>query len=165
MGGFARAAGLVLASVLLVGLRPSAQAAGAVQEYTVVMTDYKFTPDRFTWRVGDVVRITFKDESQGKKDHEFLMGREVVMGGDFGDKPEGLKTPLLDDRSQFVVLQGEKIEELQTDQPGMIALEFGGTATVQFVVPNKPGVWEMACFEESGDHYLEGMKGTITIVR
>jgi plastocyanin len=47
----------------------------------------------------------------------------------------------------------------------MVELNPGGAATISFVVPDKPGTWEYGCFAESGQHYANGMKGTVTIVR
>ncbi len=41
----------------------------------------------------------------------------------------------------------------------------GGELTITFTVPDKPGEWTMGCFQESGQHFLNGMKGTIKVVR
>lgn len=43
--------------------------------------------------------------------------------------------------------------------------EPGGTLTFQFKVPDKPGKWEMACYQGSGQHIKNGMSGTINIVK
>jgi hypothetical protein len=45
----------------------------------------------------------------------------------------------------------------------MLMLEPGGSVTISFVVPNKPGRWEFACFQQTGQHYLNGMRGWVTI--
>lgn len=47
----------------------------------------------------------------------------------------------------------------------MLVLDPGGAATLTFTVPDKPGRWEFGCFRQDGQHYLNGMKGTITVVR
>lgn len=43
--------------------------------------------------------------------------------------------------------------------------EPAGTVTIQFKVPNKPGKWEMACFQGGGQHIKDGMSATINIVK
>lgn len=45
----------------------------------------------------------------------------------------------------------------------MLMLGAGGSATISFVVPDRPGRWEIACFAQSGQHYLNGMRGTIVV--
>ena len=35
--------------------------------------------------------------------------------------------------------------------------------TLTFTVPNEPGEWTIACFEDEGQHYDDGMKGKFTI--
>lgn len=47
----------------------------------------------------------------------------------------------------------------------MVELNPGGTATISFIVPDKPGTWEYGCFAETGQHYANGMNGTVTIVQ
>lgn len=40
-----------------------------------------------------------------------------------------------------------------------------GRTIIEFTVPaDRVGEWEMACFEDDGTHYEDGMRGTITIV-
>ncbi|MFW6204588.1 MAG: hypothetical protein ACOC96_06415, partial [Actinomycetota bacterium] len=45
----------------------------------------------------------------------------------------------------------------------MVELEPAGRTTISFVVPDKPGEWEYGCFAETGQHYANGMRGTVTI--
>jgi plastocyanin len=40
-----------------------------------------------------------------------------------------------------------------------------GTITIDFTVPKRPGTWGYACFRQSGQHYLNGMHGTVTVLR
>ena len=51
------------------------------------------------------------------------------------------------------------------DHGFMVELDPAGTTTITFVVPDKPGVWEYGCFSETGQHYANGMRGTVTIVQ
>lgn len=39
-----------------------------------------------------------------------------------------------------------------------------GYLKFSFVVPDKPGEWTIGCFQQSGQHYLNGMKGTVTVI-
>ena len=39
-----------------------------------------------------------------------------------------------------------------------------GQTIIEFVVPNKLGEWTIACFEEEGAHYEDGMKGTLKVI-
>lgn len=48
----------------------------------------------------------------------------------------------------------------EMDHGFMIMRDPGEEATVTFVVTaDQVGVWEMACFQEDGAHYDDGMKG------
>lgn len=47
----------------------------------------------------------------------------------------------------------------------MVVLKAGGSVTISFVVPNRPGTWEFGCFQGDGEHYLNGMKGVADVAR
>ncbi|MFZ5852116.1 MAG: hypothetical protein ACOYY2_12100 [Actinomycetota bacterium] len=47
----------------------------------------------------------------------------------------------------------------------MVVLAGGGRVTLDFTVPDLPGTWTFACFQQSGQHYLNGMSGQVTVVR
>lgn len=40
----------------------------------------------------------------------------------------------------------------------------GGTLTLTFTVPNRPGRWEFGCFAQDSQHFLNGMRGTVDVV-
>lgn len=44
------------------------------------------------------------------------------------------------------------------------SLQPGGGVDMTFVVPNKPGQWEFACFEDHYEHYRNGMHGILTVL-
>lgn len=46
----------------------------------------------------------------------------------------------------------------------MPVLAEGGQLTFSFTVPDKPGQWTYGCFQQSGQHFLNGMQGTVTIL-
>ncbi|HKI56361.1 MAG TPA: hypothetical protein VKB31_04355 [Trueperaceae bacterium] len=137
-----------------------------VHAFTIKETDYKFTPNHMTWYVGEKVRITLENESKSPAtQHEFLIGRGVAHSKTkFGKSfPSGWKTNLLSNDAKVEWGQGKRIAHLQKGAPGHAALNPGGQVTEQFTVPDKPGTWHYACFEQKGEHYKKGMKGTITI--
>lgn len=45
----------------------------------------------------------------------------------------------------------------------MAVLAQDGVLTISFVVPDRPGVWEYGCFAQTGQHYLNGMRGRLEI--
>lgn len=45
----------------------------------------------------------------------------------------------------------------------MLVLRPGGSVTLSFTVPDRPGRWEFACFQQNGEHYSNGMKGVIDV--
>ena len=163
------------------------------------MTDYRFAPDRLTVRPGDTVTITLVNKSRDRE-HEFMVGRKVEMGGPFGDRPEGyeedffngLQVELLNADGVAALMAGNaKMSGMSgsmsgagghgamgnmgssmpmgaMDQDGrhgfMVQLKPGGKATLRFTVPsNRAGQWEVGCFAEDGQHYTEGMKGTLVV--
>lgn len=139
---------------------------GKVHKITIKETDYKFTPDHLTFTVGEIVRITLENASSNPATkHEFLMGKGVKYSKTkFGrGHPAGWKTPLISNDIKFTFGSGKKIGHLQKGAPGHAELLPGGQITEQFKVPDKPGKWYFACFEQKGEHFLKGMKGTITI--
>lgn len=46
----------------------------------------------------------------------------------------------------------------------MLVLEPGGSFTMTFTVPDEPGTWTYGCFQQTGEHFLNGMRGTITVL-
>lgn len=116
-----------------------------------------------------------------------MVGRGVVKGGPFGDRPDGYEADFFEGVTVEVVdargakdtvagkakligkAPGHQMGGMQmgADMHGeghqgfMIQLEPGGVATIAFTVPEgRAGRWEMGCFSEDGQHYGEGMKGT-----
>lgn len=59
-----------------------------------------------------------------------------------------------------------KVEPETEEMKGnfMLVLQPGGSFTMTFTVPDKPGSWTFGCFQQSGEHFLNGMRGTITVL-
>jgi hypothetical protein len=47
----------------------------------------------------------------------------------------------------------------------MALLNPGGRVTLSFVVPDRPGRWEIGCFAQSAQHYANGMRSEVTVAR
>jgi uncharacterized cupredoxin-like copper-binding protein len=157
-------------------------------------TDYAFSPSRVTWRVGERVTLTFENDSEGRpgKPHELMLGRRPVLEETaFGVRPaggyevdffEGVDVRLTHARQLTMLMPGDAYVSGASmgAMPGMemagvgghggengfmILVEPGGTATISFTVPDKPGRWQLACFQQSGQHYSNGMTGSVTVER
>lgn len=181
---------LVLAAAIWVRGQPSeAYAPGGV---ALSGYDYGFTPERMAWRVGERVTLTFVNDSSGVpgKQHELMMGRGPVvedtvfgphvMGGFGTDFFEGVDVALLEAEGVSMLMPGDafvsgldKIDMSGMDMGAagghgetaqfMLMLDPGGRATIRFAVPDKPGRWELGCFQQSGQHYTNGMRGVVTV--
>lgn len=161
---------------------------------TLVMTDYAFAPSRLTWRAGDRVTLTVLNRSQAQppKGHEIMFGVGPMREeGPFGPvQGDGFGTPLLDGVAleiegggglSMLMTMGSEVtgldpmmvltpEAREMGMGGMSMNQFmaeldpDGSLTFSFVVPDRPGEWEFGCFAQDGQHYLNGMRGTITIL-
>lgn len=188
--------GLAVAA-LIVGAYEWQYASGASvspNTYTILMTDYEYSPDRMVWRVGDRVTITLieKSEARPQKPHEFMVGRtprteETVFGI---HQEDGFETPFFSGVTIEVMsgsglqmlmpgnatLTGlapmkvmspgpmEEMEEMEEMTGFMPVIGAQGRLTFSFIVPDKPGEWIYGCFQQDGQHFLNGMRGTITIL-
>jgi len=45
----------------------------------------------------------------------------------------------------------------------MPVIKSSGSLTFSFVVPDRPGTWTYGCMQGSGQHFLNGMRGTIVV--
>lgn len=176
--------GLLAALVLAGGVVQAAEV-----KFDVAMTDYRFEPERITVRPGDTVTLVLLNKSRDRE-HEFMVGRKVEMGGPFGDRPEGYEEDFFDglqlevlaaDGVTMLMAGGAKLAGMgemgggmaMSDMGGMemggghgfmVQLKPGGRATIRFTVPaSRAGQWEIGCFAEDGQHYDEGMKGSFVV--
>jgi plastocyanin len=139
------------------------------------------------------ITLMEKSEANPEKPHEFMVGQtprteETVFGI---HQEDGFETPFFDGVTIDIVagsgmnmlmaggatLTG--LPPMQVMSPGPMEMEMeeeeemtgfmpvvgpAGTLTFSFVVPDKPGEWTYGCFQQDGQHFLNGMKGTITIL-
>lgn len=160
---------------------------------TIVMTDYQFSPNHLTWHVGDRVTLTVVNRSQAQppKPHEIMFGRGPMQkDGPFGPvQGDGFQTALLAGvaidiqqgsdltmlmapGSQLSGVDPQSVLTPEARQMGMgemmnqfmAVFSPGASLTLSFTVPDKPGDWEFGCFQQDGQHFLNGMHGTISIL-
>jgi hypothetical protein len=59
----------------------------------------------------------------------------------------------------------EGMEHMHGGHEGfMPVLQPVGWLRISFTVPDKPGAWSYGCFQQSGQHFTNGMHGTVTIL-
>lgn len=160
---------------------------------TIVMTDYQFAPNHLTWHAGDRVTLTVVNESQAQppKPHEIMFGRgPMEEEGPFGPvQGDGFQTALLsgvaldiEQGSDLTMLMAPGSQLSGVDPMSVLTPEAremgmgemmnqfmavfspGASLTFSFTVPDTPGDWEFGCFQQDGQHFLNGMQGTITIL-
>lgn len=120
---------LVLAACGSAAARPSTS-------FSVELSDFKFTPDKFVVPAGQQITLTLTNK--GAVEHEFVIikkGQQVTQPFDADDEDK-------------VYWEHE--------------LEAGKTETVTFTAPSEPGEYEVVCGVEG--HLEAGMKATLTVV-
>lgn len=145
--------------------------------------DYFFLPDYMTWRVGDSMTVVLHNLSNARF-HEWMTGRGVdPTPSIFGPIATQFKEDFWNG-VPVTIEQAHAVDNFVTNkaivtcdvpnhpwlitQPGQghfsPTLKPGGTITLKFTVPNKPGTWDYGCFVQGYMHYLAGMRGTINIL-
>lgn len=167
--------------------------AAAAGNYVITMDDYLYKPAHMIWHVGERITLTLVNhsESHPQKPHEFMVGRtprtdETVFGVKQEDGFEttffsGMTLEILAGSGMKMLMAGDAkltgLPPMQVTAPGPMDMDHmeemtgfmpvfgkGATLTFSFVVPDRPGEWTYGCFQQSGQHFLNGMKGTITIL-
>jgi uncharacterized cupredoxin-like copper-binding protein len=116
----------------------------------MTLKEFAYAPSRVTLRSGELV--TLEIANRGTLYHELMAGRGEILphGGYAEDLFGGVETrmtgndPAVHSHGGFGILVAK-----------------GTTARLTFVVPDRPGTYEMGCFEAG--HYLAGMVGRILI--
>lgn len=129
------------------GGRPAAADGRVVR---ITLREFAYAPTRVTLRAGELV--TLELANQGSLFHELMAGRgEILPHGCYAeDLFAGVETrmrgndPAVHSHGGFGILVAK-----------------GTTARLTFTVPDRPGTYEMGCFEAG--HYLAGMVGRIVI--
>lgn len=147
-----RLVALAVATVLVAAAcsAPPASADGRIVR--IALKEFGYAPSRVTLKAGELV--TLELANRGTIFHELMAGRGEILphGGYTEDLFGGVETrmsgndPAVHSHGGFGVLVAE-----------------GTTARLTFVVPDRPGTYEMGCFEAG--HYLAGMVGRLVIER
>lgn len=223
------AVGVILAACGPAGATPDPQTG----EILIVQEDdeegMNFDPESVVVTAGETVTIIL--ENHGSKDHEFMVGQEVVyaesgapngfevdffegiedqvdvqlgegamlmidsetvaMGGmdmegegdmDMGDEEdmdmegdmemeadeheEGEDHEEGDEHDEGEEHDDEGMAMHMDDHSGWMVMDAAGSgqSMITFTVPqDRVGEWEMACFEDDGSHYEDGMRGTLVV--
>ncbi|MFQ5859179.1 MAG: cupredoxin domain-containing protein [Anaerolineae bacterium] len=184
---------LAISVMLMLVLAACGQSGGAAPsgEITITMTEessdkYLYKPDTIRVKAGQEVRITLVNK--GEKDHEFMVGRNVMM---MGDQPSGFMMDFFEGievkaerGGQPIALsevsgheeaaesehgheaeEAEHEHEAEMDHGTMVLVYEGDEAvTITFTVPeDKVGEWEIGCFQDDGDHWGKGMQGKLIV--
>lgn len=149
----------------------------------VYQFDYYFVPNFMTWKVGDPVTIFLQNMSTVRW-HEMQIGRHpstvntllgTLSADGFDDDfwsgvPVVISDPYKIDNltvgdSKATFTQPKSDYALVPGGPFSPTLQPGGHIKLNFNVPDKPGIWNYACFVQHQAHYRIGMRGTINIIR
>jgi uncharacterized cupredoxin-like copper-binding protein len=131
--------------------------------FDIDMTEYSFTPERFTLKVGQ--EVTLNLSNSGQLQHEIMFGREMTK---MDNRPAGYMEDMFEAGGvePEVTQQGEPEQEHEEEMHSgfMVAVPADGTATMKFTVTEGMlGDWEMGCFEQDGVHYDAGMIGSVSV--
>ena len=133
--------------------------------YDITMTEYAFTPEKLTFKVGQ--EVTLNMTNPGQLQHEIMFGREVM---EMDNRPVGYAVDMFEvgGVEPEVYQEGEPEHEREEEvhEGFMVVLPVDGAATMKFTVTEEMvGEWEMGCFEQDGVHYDAGMKGFVTVTK
>ena len=154
---------------------------GAVHLYAF---DYYYVPNYMVWRVGDYMQVTFENQSHTHW-HEWTIGRHVneAYFQAFGELPadawkvdfwDGVPVTLSNPNKvdnfvphkALVTYKGPKsLYNIASGGDFSPTLKPGGSLSLSFQVPDKPGIWDFGCFVQQYIHYRTGMRGVIKIVK
>jgi plastocyanin len=145
----------------------------------ITLDDFKFTPDTIELKSGRKVRMILNNKSK-VHDHGFMIGLDVVRqgGAASGYKShffEGVDVNVIGPAKMViaggasVTWEGQAVEDSDGgDADGaqgfMVLIGPSSESTViEFTVPEKYGEWEFASFENDGERYEDGMRGTVKV--
>jgi len=165
--------GVICAAVILGALRwehtvalpmSAGKLVNGVHQFTINEFNYYYKPDKLTWHVGEKVQLTVIDRSQSQPSlpHQFSIGKTLVTRTNGFPKSQSLavgwKTNFFDG---VPITSGGQTGQIPAFS---VSLNGGQDFTFSFVVPNKPGKWDYACFLQTGQHFMNGMRGRIDVL-
>ena len=156
-------AGIIAAFVFL--LAACGGEAPEAVSFDINMTEYTFSPERLSLKVGQEVTLNLSNASQLQ--HEIMFGREMMK---MENRPAGYMEDMFEAGGvePEVTQEGEPEHEHEEEMHSgfMVALPTDGTGTMKFIVTEGMlGEWEMGCFEQDGVHYDAGMIGSVSVTQ
>lgn len=134
--------------------------------YKIYERNFYYDPGHMVWHVGEKVQLTIMNRSNAKPGtkHQWVLGRGLVTQptGFPQAEPTGFKHSFFNNVKICTTGSGGGCETVHG--AFSVGLVPGATFTMRFVVPNKPGKWTYACFFQNGQHFLDGMHGTLKVV-
>ena len=147
-----RIATLALVGVLVAVACGAAPSAADGRVVRIVLREFAFVPSRVVLKTGELV--TLELANRGAVFHELMAGRgEILSHGGYAEDLFG---------GVDVRMSGNDPAAHSHGGFGVLVAAVT-TARLTFVVPDRPGTYEMGCFEAG--HYLAGMVGRIVIER
>lgn len=139
------------------------QVIDGVHHYTIEEFNYRFVPSHLVWHVGEKVSLTIINRSQSAPPiaHQFSVGRSLeTRANGFPEQPlaVGWKDNFFDGVPITINGQTAPIPTFS------VSLQGGQDFHFNFVVPNKPGKWDYGCFLQTGQHFMNGMRGTLEVL-
>lgn len=133
-------------------------------QFTIYERDFYYEPSHMVWHVGEKVKLTIINKNHGvpPQNHQWNMGRDLASqatGFPQHREPTGWQQNFF---SGVTIHTKSGTEKIQKDFS--VSLTPRQHFTFSFVVPNKPGKWTYACFLQNGQHFLDGMHGTVDVV-
>lgn len=142
--------------VLVVGMTPASSASPQPQRVTVVLTEYRFTPNAVTVRAGVPVELILVNN--GKMEHEvqfYAVPKTIPHDWD----EYAMANTLFRGMGEIKVAYKDTGAVASTAL-FEIAVDPGKTATVLFT-PAQKGIFEIGCHQPG--HYEAGMKGRLVV--
>ncbi|WP_038090554.1 hypothetical protein [Acidihalobacter prosperus] len=138
--------------------------ADGYHHYIIDEHNFYYEPGHLTWHVGEKVELTLMNVNHGQpgQNHQWNMGRDLrtsATGFKQHREPDGWKTGFFAGVTIHTKSGDEKIQK-----DFSVSLTPGQHFTFRFTVPDKPGKWTYGCFLQNGQHFLDGMQGTVDVV-
>lgn len=137
-------------TLVLAGCATTSAGTADGRRIEIEMKEFTFTSSPVVLRPGEKVTLSLKNI--GVVEHEFMAGRTGVPGKGYSeDLLAGIK---------YDVAPGGAAHGSGHGGSGVL-VGAKRSATLTFVVPDRPGTFEFGCFLPG--HYESGMKGVLTI--
>ena len=112
-------------------------------------------------------RMVMAGDSVLSRDGVMAMAGDAMDGME-GGAMDGMEDGAMDGMADGAMdgMAGMEGMEGMDEHHGFMVLQdpSSGQTIIEFTVPDKTGEWKIACFEDEGAHYDDGMQGTLKVV-